>query len=320
MLFRKNKERLKLIDEIIADLKTLRTSGFENQYAVEANIRFFEAIKTVRGYIHWLRNERKKLDGSKLLELSDFPLGHGRWESILQEDLREIERWKFPDVLMNLRKALFSIIKELRTHKENLFIVSLGSGTMEIDRQLVLLLQKENFSGQIIFVGIDLSDTSLGAAKDNLTALGSPTILLNNWESDTEQKMRQQYAEQHFIFILLKMDALKLDEIFNRGEKNIDLLFYSRFRHHLNTVGKEKLELLTTKIAHTVLEHDDLNNLFQFTVPLILRSRWFHPVLLNGAMFSSLRDPSKQELMSNKKENETLLVYPNEYIRQRVTS
>lgn len=104
--------RTEQINEILKDLKDLKKRGFENQYALDENIKFFEALKTKWGFIKWLRKEMPKIDGSRLLELSDFSLGHGRWEAILQAELLEIEQWKFPDNLLQFRKTLLKQINE----------------------------------------------------------------------------------------------------------------------------------------------------------------------------------------------------------------
>ena len=41
--------RLQQIDEILKDLNGLKKRGFENQYALDENIKFFEAIKQFIG-------------------------------------------------------------------------------------------------------------------------------------------------------------------------------------------------------------------------------------------------------------------------------
>ena len=48
-----NQARLQQINEILKDLYELKESNFENQYAVEENIKFFKAIKSVPSYIKW---------------------------------------------------------------------------------------------------------------------------------------------------------------------------------------------------------------------------------------------------------------------------
>jgi len=104
----KTKKKHKLLDEIIKDLEGLKSRGtFENVYAIDENIKFFKALHSLPRYIWWLIKEKPKIDGSRLLELSDFHLADGKWESILQKELLEIEQWKFPDNLARFRKAMF---------------------------------------------------------------------------------------------------------------------------------------------------------------------------------------------------------------------
>ena len=64
--------RVAQINEILKDLEDLKKRGFENTYAVDENIKFFEALKSLLKYIKWLIKEMPKIDGSRLLELSDF--------------------------------------------------------------------------------------------------------------------------------------------------------------------------------------------------------------------------------------------------------
>src|SRR3989338_3319479 len=101
-----NRVQLEQINEILKDLIYLKKRGFENQYAVDENIKFFEALKSRWAYIKWLINDRPQIDGSRLLELSDFHLANGKWERILQDELLVLEQKKFPDVQGIIRKAI----------------------------------------------------------------------------------------------------------------------------------------------------------------------------------------------------------------------
>ena len=51
ILHAKIKDRKRVLDEIIRDLEDLKKRGFENQYAIDENIKFFEALKSLLKYI-----------------------------------------------------------------------------------------------------------------------------------------------------------------------------------------------------------------------------------------------------------------------------
>lgn len=45
-----SKARLEQIDEILKDLTDLKSKGFENQYAIDENIKFFKALYSLPRY------------------------------------------------------------------------------------------------------------------------------------------------------------------------------------------------------------------------------------------------------------------------------
>jgi len=310
-----NRARLEQIKEILKDLRDLKKQGFENQYAIDENIKFFEALKSLQGYIKWLFRERPKIDGSRLLELSDFHLSNGKWESILQAELLEIEKWRFPDNLLQFRKELLKQISELPRSSGGriLLLMSLGSGPMEIERQIITVLRKGKSTQKIVFIGVDNSQASLDTAKNNLKELNIPILQVDNLKQDELEAIKKQYVMDQFIVVLLKRDIFILGQFFPK--KSIDLIYHGQFKHHLRAAERRQLDALVKQLSNKVVEDDLLNNLFIFTVPLIIRTRWFHPVLLNGAMFSSLRCPTKNELKINEMSGWQTKTFPDGYIR-----
>ncbi len=310
-----SRARTQQIDKIIRNLGDLKKQGFENMYALDENIKFFEAMRSPIKYVKWFINERPKINGSQLLELSDFPLGHGRWEAILQTELLEIEQWKFPDNLVRFRKILLNQIDNIATlsNQRPLLLMSLGSGSMEIERQIIFALKKINFKNKITFIGVDLSQASLDTAKNNLKLLDIPIEQVSSLNEKDLNALQQKYTQNQFTIILLKDNVFNLDKYLN--EKLVDLLYHTKFRHHILPQQKEQLDTLVKKLSKRIVEADLLNNLFMFIVPLIARTRWWHPILLNGGMFSSLRCPTKQEILDTKKTGWDVKVFPDGYIR-----
>jgi len=310
-----NQARLAQINEILKDLYELRESNFENQYAVEENIKFFEAMRSPLKYIKWLINERPKIDGSRLLELSDFHFHDGKWERILQQELLEIERWRFPDNLLQFRKELLKQISELSKFygDRTLLLMGLGSGPMEIERQIINKLKKENSVQKIVFIGVDNSQTSLDVAKNNLNELNIPIIQVDSLKPNELEAIKVKYIGYQFIIILLKSDVFALNHFFSK--KSIDLIYHSKFKHHFSGNQKKQIDDIVRYLSNRVIEDDMLNNLFMFIVPLIIRSRWFHPILQNGGVFSSLRCPTKALLRLSQNEKEIVKFRPDGYLK-----
>ena len=71
-------------------------------------------------------------------------------------------------------------------------------------------------------------------------------------------------------------------------------------RHHLTLEEGRQLDKLTYHLAPRLVELDDL-----FSIPEIIMISiftWRFPAVLNGAIFSYLKDFSKKELMARKEE------------------
>ena len=305
--------RKQLIDEIVTDLEAHKKSGrCENLYALKANLDFFRSLYRFRDFWHWFRRERPKLDGKRLLELSDFHLSNGKWERMLQRELLEIEKWKFPDLLGRIRKEILKQIAELNQLERHLILVSVGSGSMEIERQLITKLRERKSIQKIIFFGIDNSDASLDIATDNLSDLGVKLLRISHLDQNKVNQLKQELKSEQYAIILANSDALKLESYF--GRKNIDLIYHSKFKHHLPDNLKNELDQMIERVAKRGIENDDLNS---WIINLgSIKANWKNRlILLNGALLSFLRDPSKEELRSDKSPNWKTKIYVDGYVR-----
>ncbi|OHA48589.1 MAG: hypothetical protein A2806_00315 [Candidatus Terrybacteria bacterium RIFCSPHIGHO2_01_FULL_48_17] len=282
-----------LISEILSDLAFLRQkeSSSDILYAVDENIRFFEAAQNIPKYLWWLITRAPRINGDRLLELADFPFP--RWDRELQERLIEIERKDFPGLIRPLRKKIVQYIKE---HAPS-FIFDLGGGGMEVERQVMETLILQKYTAPLIFVNIEKSEAALNVSRDNLKTLSNFTDFLVVEHLDF-QHLRQlkENMRKNFLVIFAHNDIFSLSKYFSN--KSIDLLFHSKFRHHLRGSEKLQLDKIIGEIAQTVFEYDDVKSPFLFLPPSI--AAWKHPVLLNGAIFSRLRDPKKSELKKNR--------------------
>mgnify|MGYP001584098075 FL=1 len=130
------KRRIIEIDGILEKLREFKSDSRygDRLYAIEENIRFAEAMKSLPRYVWWLFTRAPKIDGSKLLELTDFPVEE--WDVRMHGRLIEVERSK----KIKLIKPLVDKISEF-IFKENkpLILANLGAGGMEADRQVISL-------------------------------------------------------------------------------------------------------------------------------------------------------------------------------------
>ena len=292
--------------------RTRGSGQCENIYALEANLAFFRSLYRFRDFWRWFRRVRPALDGKRLLELSDFHLSDGKWERMLQRELLEIEKWKFPDILGRIRKELLKQIAELNQPDRHLVLVSIGSGSMEIERQLITKLREAGSKQKIIFFGIDNSDASLDIANGNLADLGVKLIRTGRLDQTKINQLKEELKGEQYAIVLENADALKLETYF--GQKNIDLVYHSKFKHHLPDNLKNDLDQMIEVAAKRGVENDDLNS---WVINLgSIKANWkSHLILLNGALLSFLRDQSKKELKSNQKPNWQTKIYVDGYVR-----
>ena len=305
-------EKQKMIDEILADLMALKSQNFDaNNYAIDENIKFFLATRSFKSYLKWLIFESPKIKTEKLLELSDFHLNDGKWERILQKELMEIEKWKFPDLLGPLRKEILKKLEDISLPQRHTICVNLGAGSMEIDRQVIEALRRSGEYKKYIFIGIDNSIASINSARNNLSNLNLKIISLTELSPQILLEIKTQHENEQFIVVLLCNEALSMEKYFE--PHSIDLLYFSKFKHHLPTDTKLRLDDLLSKYSNLAIEFDNLNGWFMRYVPI--KSQWYQPVLLNGGIFSCLRNPTKKYLKSLTKTNWTTKYFPDSYLR-----
>ena len=94
-------DRIATIDAILQDLERLKNDPhFENQYAVDENIRFFKATKYYPEYLRWIIHHAPKIDAAELLEITDMPFP--RWDREMHQKLVELEQKDFPGLVTPL--------------------------------------------------------------------------------------------------------------------------------------------------------------------------------------------------------------------------
>ena len=281
-------QRKETIREILSDLETLRAGGkFENQYALEQNIRFFGAIKSIFHYIPWLLTVSPYIDGARLLELQDFPFP--RWDREMHTRLIEMERKSRPGLIKPLVDRIIKfIIDEHRT----LVIANFGYGGMEVERQVLQELLRRKYAVPVLFVGIDKSSVVPEIAKDNLKELGAAVNIdeVEKLTPDFLEKMRSE-INKHTV-LLCKNDVLSLTQFFPAGI--FDLIFHSLFMHHLDPEEKRNIRSAIKSLAKNIFEYDGCKSLLVMIPQTIVG--WNYPPFFNAEIFSNLRFDSKTQI------------------------
>ncbi len=290
--------RQQIICEIISDLEGLKDKiSVEHSYALQENIKFFRSCTNVYQFAKWLLFEVKKVDGKRLLELSDFPLP--KWQTILMEDLEYLERRKAPAVIAPLKNYLVGYILKNKPK----FIIEFGFGSMELVRQVIISLIQKKYQHKIIIIGFDNSSSSHSVAVKNLLGIEGLKVIQSDLSNRSDLQEILDNGGSQYSVVISKRNIFTLDSLFNDNE--VKLIFYSKFQHHLSDDDKIRLHSLVERAALNYVEFDDYLS-WPLIVPQAIVA-WNRPVLLNGAIFSRLRDYTKSELLEMSKHDKIKL-------------
>ena len=296
--YKRTHRRRAEIQEILADLKSLESQP-NYQEAVKLNIEFFRVIRSPFGYLWWLTFRAPKLrrNRARLVELIDLPFS--KWQKEVLETLSWFEVW-----MRNLVPIRERIIQELvrlkKTKQEPIVVASIGCGGMELERQVIYQLVRKRFSFPVIFIGVDYSPASFEVATakfKNLTAKGLVQIKAVSHLGNADlSQLKAKAASGKLLLVFLEADAFDL-----RGltEDSFDLVYHTRLRHHLTLAEGRRLDKLASYLAPRLVELDDLFSVLGIIMISIFV--WRFPAVLNGAVFSYLKDFSKKELLAKKK-------------------
>jgi len=281
--------RKEQINRIISDLENMREKvPQEESYALEENIVFFRAIYSFYDYILWLISRARKIDKERLLELTDFPFPE--WQRELHICLAEMEKKPFPGMITPLRDAIVNYIYE----NDPEILMDLGYGSMEVERQYLSILKEKGYSRKLIIIGIDLSPLVAELAIKNLEELGSFINIVKASTVSFSDILKFKNKDKHTL-ILAQNNIFDLGHCFS--DSQIDLIYYSKFKHHLTKNQREDLDHVVSSLGKNVIEYDDIYSFLNLLLPSL--GAWKYPVLLNGAIFSRLRDPNRETLRSS---------------------
>ncbi len=280
-------QRVDTINEIISDLSKLKEDGFRNSYAIDQNITFFEAIKSFKTYIQWLRHVAPTIDSARLLELSDLPLP--KWDRLLHFQLIEMSKKDFPGMIRPLKKRITQEI----TNGSARLILDLGCGGMEVVSQVIEELEEVRFSEKVIFIGVDQSPIVSEVVRENFSKLENlvEIVDIDILEKNRLRDLLERARPKHLV-IVCKNNIFNLDQLLSKREA--DLVFHSRFKHHLLDEEKVQLDQLISQISKVCFEFDEYQS---YRLPIIQAlATWQMPPLTNGAVLSRIRETPREKI------------------------
>lgn len=300
-----SQNRKKIIAEVLEDLELLKNNPSINQYAINENIAFFEATKSIFSYIKWLITQAPKIDGARLLEINDLL---PKWDLTMHRKLIEMEKRKFPGLIAPLVERMLEMIV---TANKSMVLVNLGCGGREAERQIIDNLVINKYDKRLVFVGVDRSPTTAELIKENFKDLFNKVEFYEIDHLDN-QKLQEVVKNQkkQFLMVLCKNDIFQLDKYFQR--KSFDLAFHVLFKHHLNLKEQDAINDILGKIGMSIIEYDGYLSWHNIIPQTIIG--WNEPVFLNAEIFSHLRFLSKKELLEKHKNKKIIFTKIGYYL------
>lgn len=301
--------RNEIIDSALEKLRLFAVENTNGQraYAIQENITFLQAARSLSQYLWWLFMVAPKLDGSRLLELTDFPVEE--WDVAMHERLIELQKRKRPGLIKPLVNAITEYIQK---ESRDLIIANLGAGGMEVDRQVVEWTLKSNHPHTLTVVAVDKSPITRRIADKNLKEFALDVEIIETGElSMSELEQIRKRVTKKILIVMCTNDIFELDKHFL--SQHFDLVYHSLFRHHLNSAEQEKLDRVIQIIGKNHFEFDGYKSWPHGFIQSIFA--WVSPIFLNGTIISMARYKTKSEA---NKEGGAISYYTNtaHYLRK----
>ncbi len=266
-------------------LEDLRSGAYASmRVPVTHLIDFFEAARSSLSYIWWAVAVAPHLSRYDLLELTD--LGNADWQKLFYPLMINTERLPFPGLVEPL---VAHLVKRLSDSTTIQHVIQLGSGPMEIERQVAERLFKNGVTRPVHFVGVDYSEHAHEAAARNLSELG---VLVKIARNLGEVEAELATPPDRTKVMLYNGDALALLNSLQLGPQQV--VFHSLFRHHLTAEQKKNLDALVESKHIPLIEYDGYISWINMLVISI--GTWESPIIMNGGVFSNRRYDSKTEI------------------------
>ncbi|MBU6323193.1 nitroreductase family protein [Patescibacteria group bacterium] len=280
-------ERRAQLDAVAAKLGMLSYGLPDQQYAVEQNILFFESLRSPLRYLTWLYGARKRIRREHLLEINELL---PELDEIFHEKMSEIERRPRPGIIEPVVGYLTESAARV-PGGTRLRIASLGSGSMEAERQFIERLGAHDAHCPVTIVGFDISSGARAYAERNLRNL--PGVRFIHVSGLTKEALLdyEREAGDSILVIAADNDIFTLPTAF--PPHFFDIAMTVLFLHHLPEGERARLVAEMRDFASRTLNYDGYRN--EIVLPLLSLTGWHSPVFLNAAVFSSVRFNSRAE-------------------------
>jgi len=286
-----SRQRRQKIDEILNYLEKQELQNNAVSGAITENISFFRNSYSLFPFYKWLYTKAPEIKQEHLLELMDIDPA-SPYDTELISSLAATERKLFPGLINPLVKKIFHLIASEHTR----LIVSVGSGAMEVERQVISKLIRSGNDKPVIFIGVDIAASSHNFAKQNLGSIKSDINIIEKMELD-DASLQSIINEKQSLYtvILCNNNVFSLGKFFS--ESRFDLAYHCFFKHHVTAGASIDIDSILKKLSKRVIEYDGVRNNFNSFVQSLFV--WGKPVLLSGTVFSNLRYRKKNDLKSN---------------------
>lgn len=309
-----SRKRAKEISGVISDLQEMKSNG-QFVTAIDVNVDFFRSANNLFRLIPWCISCIPKIrrDLHSLLELLDFPITE--WQQKGYIGLARLEDNRFArimviDFINELCELVFKI-NRLRPHGEPIVIFDLGCGGGYLCREIL----GRNNKIPIVCIGIDNTPANIQLAEARFAPLHDRGEVIFKRISKIRDNAIDSLSLEtkrtgRNVFAVYLGDLFKLQKLISPGK--IDMIFHSRVIHHLGLEDRCLLERMCRRLSFITVELEDI---YSRAMPLLaaMMTRGIdhaNLALVNGGVFSSIRDPGKEDLHGYIKR-----VLPNSYIR-----
>lgn len=284
--------RAKQIEEILGDLDNIRkTATAKNLYAIDANIEFFKAVKSVGGYLQWLLFRAPKTNREKLLEVNDLL---PKYDEEVYKELIRVENKDFPGLIKPLVRKIVNFII---SRKGLTRIMDLGSGGGELEKQIIGDLMKKGHSAPTVLFAVDKSLAAHLVARDNLKTLPAKIVSFVEQENIDGEFLFSFRPQTVYTVVFCKNDIFTLGQVL--GRQKIDMVFHCLFSHHLDKQQRKAMENLYPQLTKNVLEYDGYRSFLHIILHTI--EAWHSPIFLNATVVSDLRYDTKKQIKQRNK-------------------
>lgn len=277
------------IEFILSELSQLHPQSEMERYSIEQNTLFFKSLRSVFSYARWLYRTRKHIRDKDLLEINELLPA---LDEVFHTKMAEIERRPRPGIIRPVVDYIVALVTEVPQEKR-FRVASLGSGSMEAERQIIEQLQKAGNGRLLTIVGFDISSNTRTFAEKNLGSLRNVRIVQETALTETRLDALEQETQESILVVIADNDIFTLVSDF--ASHMFDLVMTSLFLHHLHETDRIRLVEMMRALAPQTLNYDGYKN--EIVIPILSITGWHSPVFLNAAIFSTVRFPSRIEVL-----------------------